>query len=73
VAGQLSGYSFQVALDGSGGLAFSDLRGLFVKFPAMDFGQGACLFDATLETAQGNVKRLVFFYSYCRHVVSRSL
>ncbi len=64
------GQLFQVSLHGGGGLAFAFRGGLFVSFAATHFGEYTGFFAGALETAQGDVKGFVFFYSNCWHIKS---
>ena len=60
-----------MALDGSRFLALALLRGLLVELAAANLGEDAGLFAGALETAQGDLERLVFFYTYTRHKNSK--
>ncbi len=53
--------------NGSGFLALSFLSRLFVELTTAKLGQHARFFTGTLETAQGGVEILVFFYANTRH------
>ena len=60
--GMLFVESFLISFYRCGSLAFSDLGGFFIKFPAMYLCKGTCLFTGTFESPQGDVEGFVLSY-----------
>jgi len=58
-----------MAFDGSGFLAFSFLSRLLVELATTKFSQNASLLTGALETTQGSVEILIFFYANTRHTI----
>jgi len=57
----LAAQALALALDGCGEFALALCGGFFVERAGAQFGQEADFFDGTLEAAQGDIERLVFF------------
>jgi hypothetical protein len=58
---------FQLTLNGRSHFALASLGGLFVEFTTTHFSEYTGLFTRALETAQGDVKGLIFSYTNIRH------
>mmetsp|Transcript_27417 Transcript_27417/g.89742 ORF Transcript_27417/g.89742 Transcript_27417/m.89742 type:complete len:125 (+) Transcript_27417:292-666(+) len=62
----------KVTLDGCGTFALTLLGGLLILLATTHFRENTRFFTATLETAQGHIKRFAFFHLHLRHEESPS-
>ena len=63
------GDSLLMTLYRSCSFTLSNLGRFFVKFPAMYFGQGACLFTRPFKPAQGKIEGFILTYFYIWHIL----